>query len=176
MMAKIISPDAASNDEVAKSETPTTSTVDVAAIDKIIKKWTIVATGSGFVPVPLLDLAALAAVQMKMVHEIGREHGHDFSANVGKSSVSAAITSLAAPTLAGLGASLIKIVPVIGPVVGKLSFHGYAAASTYAMGKLFHHHFASGGNILSFNPMKMRAAYKEHMATYKAEAPVSATA
>jgi len=36
-----------------------------------------------------------------------------------------------------------------------------AGAVTYAVGKVFHQHFASGGTFLSFDPDKVRDYYAE---------------
>ena len=36
-----------------------------------------------------------------------------------------------------------------------------AGASTYAVGKVFYRHFASGGTFLTFDPEKARAYYEE---------------
>jgi uncharacterized protein (DUF697 family) len=56
--------------------------------------------------------------------------------------------------------SIIKTVPGIGAVVGALiAGPAIAAGSTYAVGKVFVHHFEAGGTLLNFNPDKMRAYY-----------------
>ncbi|MCP4106117.1 MAG: hypothetical protein GY749_11350 [Desulfobacteraceae bacterium] len=36
-----------------------------------------------------------------------------------------------------------------------------ASASTYALGKIFIQHFASGGTFLTFDPEKVKAYYAE---------------
>ncbi len=39
----------------------------------------------------------------------------------------------------------------------------FAAASTYAVGKIFVQHFESGGTVLSFNPDKVRDYYEAEL-------------
>lgn len=142
---------------------------------RIIQKYSAISISAGFVPVPFLDLATLAGIQLKAIQEIGKLYGHEFKENLGKSAVTTALTTLAANPVAKIGASLLRIIPVVGPMVANVSFHGYAAASTYALGNLFNKHFANGGTILDFDAKKAKQAYKELVAKFKSsEATVTA--
>ena len=58
-------------------------------------------------------------------------------------------------------ASLIKLAPLIGLASGIVSIGSVAAASTYAVGRVFVQHFASGGTLLTFDPAKVRQYYAE---------------
>src|SRR6201999_4230329 len=70
---------------------------------------------------------------------------------------SALVGGLGAPVVGGaLGLSAIKFVPVLGPMVGLLAFPASSAALTYAVGKVFVQHFASGGTFLDFDPKTVR--------------------
>lgn len=141
--------------------------VDGTEVNRIIRRYTAIAGASGFIPVPFLDLAALTGVQAKMIHEIGKLHGLTFSEHAGKSLSVAGINALVAPSMATLVGSALKIIPGIGQTLGKFSFHAYAAASTYAIGKLFHNHFASGGSLLTFDADKVKDKYEELVGKYK---------
>lgn len=141
--------------------------VDIYKINRIIRKYSLIASASGFIPMPIVDLAALSAVQLRMIHEIGREYGFTFSEHAGKSLGISALNSLAAPSMAAVGASALKIIPGVGNLLGKYAFHGYAAASTYAMGKIFNNHFASGGNLLTFDVEKVKDSFKELVNQYE---------
>ena len=57
--------------------------------------------------------------------------------------------------------SLMKGVPLIGLTVGALAMPVLAGATTYAVGKVFVQHFASGGTFLNFNPDEVREYYYE---------------
>jgi hypothetical protein len=57
---------------------------------------------------------------------------------------------------------VIKAIPVIGQTTGSLALPITAGATTYALGKVFVMHFASGGTFLTFNPEKV----KEHYNTF----------
>jgi len=161
--------------EVTSSDAVVVSDATEQEAQRIIKKYSAIAISAGFVPVPLLDLATLAGIQLKAIHEIAKLHGKDFSDNVGKSAATTALTALAANPVARVGASILKIVPVVGSMLGAVSFHGYAAASTYAVGNLFHRHFANGGTILDFNASKAKQSYKDLVNKFKSpEAPATA--
>lgn len=58
--------------------------------DTIIRRYMLGAIAVGLLPCPLVDIAALSGIQLKMLHSLARLYGVDFSAQIGKS----AITSL----------------------------------------------------------------------------------
>ncbi len=115
--------------------------------DKIIKKHVIWALGGGLIPVPLLDFAAVTAIQIDMLSQLTRLYGVDYDAATGKSFVAA----LTGTTFAKIGSSLLKIVPGIGSVLGGVSMSILSGASTYAVGRVAVEHFESGGNLFDVN-------------------------
>jgi uncharacterized protein (DUF697 family) len=67
------------------------------------------------------------------------------------------LTGFGAPALgAAIGSSVVKFIPVAGNFMGLVAIPGVAAAFTYAVGKVFVQHFASGGTFLDFDPKKVR--------------------
>jgi len=160
----------ATNDkETLVKETPVQTQTE--ALDKRIKRidqahacfknYTMGAAAVGFVPAPLIDMAALSAIQLKMVHSVANIYGVPFSKNIVKSIIGSIVGSSVAVTLAMPVASLIKLVPIIGQSSGMISTAAIGAASTYAIGKIFAEHFESGGNFLDFDEEKARAHFKE---------------
>jgi hypothetical protein len=51
--------------------------------------------------------------------------------------------------------------------VGVLAMPALAGASTYAVGKVFELHFASGGTFLNFNPKSVQQHYEQHLSSAK---------
>ena len=56
---------------------------------------------------------------------------------------------------------IIKTIPIVGQTVGMLTMPIIAGATTYAVGKVFHQHFASGGTFLTFDPNEVKSYYTE---------------
>jgi uncharacterized protein (DUF697 family) len=130
-----------------------------------VKKYALFSTAAGFIPVPLIDWAAISAIQVKMVHDIAGIYEVPFSANRIRSIVASLVGGAAGTGLGyGLGHYLLKAVPVVGPVLGGLSVPAMAGAVTLAMGKVFIMHFASGGTLLDFDPDEMRDHFKAEVA------------
>ena len=50
-----------------------------ARANAIVKKYMIGALGIGILPFPVLDMAALAGIQLKMVHSLARLYEVNFS-------------------------------------------------------------------------------------------------
>lgn len=153
----------------AHEEVQPTMDANQETVNGIIKRYTLISTASGLVPLPLWDLAALAGVQLKMIQELGNLYNLKINNNAGKATLGVATTTFFASSVTGLGASILKIIPGVGTLLGNAAFYGYAAASTYAVGKVFNQHFASGGTMLTFSPEKMKEAYRNHFNDYKAE-------
>lgn len=136
----------------------------IKRIDKAhdcFKNYSLAAIAVGLVPMPLTDMAALAAIQLKMVHSIANIYDVPFSKNIVKSIVGSIVGGSVAVTLAYPVASWFKFVPIIGQTSGMISTALIGAASTYAIGKIFSEHFESGGSFLDFDEEKARAHFKE---------------
>jgi uncharacterized protein (DUF697 family) len=131
---------------------------------RVVREYMGWATGGGLIPVPLVDLAAIALVELKMVHSLANLYGVPFSRSAAKSIIGALIGGGGTYVLAAPVASVVKFVPVVGQFFGMLSEPALAAAATYALGKVFIQHFESGGTLLDFNIRNQRRQYEEHFA------------
>jgi uncharacterized protein (DUF697 family) len=73
------------------------------------------------------------------------------------------------PASSGLGAaSALKFVPIAGPLAAAFVMPALSAGATYAIGKAFIQHFASGGTLLDFNPPDYREFIKAQKAKWDA--------
>ena len=131
--------------------------VKLDSANDLVKKWMWWTMGAGLIPVPFVDLAAVSGVQIKMLSDLSNLYGVKFSENKGKSIVSALLGSIVPNSLArGSVGSILKLIPVIGPVMGGVSMSLFSGAATYAIGKSFIQHFESGGTFLDFDPVKVK--------------------
>lgn len=131
-------------------------------IDKLIRHHVYGAMAVGLIPLPLADFAGVTLVQMNMLRALGKRYDVPFSKGVVKNILSSliggAVPAVASPPLA---LSLAKMIPAAGMTVGVVTMPLVAGASTYAVGKVFVQHFASGGTFLTFDPDKVKAYYEE---------------
>jgi uncharacterized protein (DUF697 family) len=145
-----------------------TAEINRLKADIVITRHVAVAAGAGLIPVPLVDFAAVTGVQLSMLALICDIYKQPFS----KEAATSIIASLAGGAIAGGEASSLavgsrlKFIPVVGTVVSWLVTPAVAAATTYAIGKVFVRHLESGGTLLSFEVKKM----KEYMEKALAEA------
>jgi len=112
-------------------------------------KWS---TAAGLVPVPVLDLVALGAVQTRMLIDLSEVYEQPFAKESAHTIVSVLLGTLlpgvAVGALVGSGA---KFTPVVGTLVGMVSMSALGTAATYAVGKVFARHLAGGGKPGAFS-------------------------
>ena len=129
--------------------------------EDIVRKHMLVALGTGVVP-PIADIAALTAVQIRMLYLLAENYEVEFKNEVGKTVVGTFIGGYGMAHFAtGAVYSLMKLIPGVGTIAGGASMSAVASASTYALGKVFIAHFEAGGNLLNFDSDAMRDYYFE---------------
>jgi uncharacterized protein (DUF697 family) len=126
--------------------------------DKTISKHVAASVGAGFIPVPILDFAAVTAVQTDMVYRLCKLYGVDFSKEAARTAIVALIGASVPGLQARFFASGLKLIPGVGTVVGMLATPTISGAATYAVGRVFVQHLETGGCLLTFDASKM----KEH--------------
>lgn len=146
-----------------------------AHAEKVTKGFMLGALGIGLIPVPLIDAAALTALQLQLLSRLAKIYKVDFSSQRARAAI-ASLLGGAGSTLASLGTRrlLLKLVaPVPGWIVGTTSMSLLAGASTFALGRVFIMHFESGGTFLTFDPDRVRKFYTESLAHGREELEVS---
>jgi uncharacterized protein (DUF697 family) len=128
---------------------------------KIIKTHIIASMGVGLIPVPMLDLVGITGVQLNMLRKLAALYEVPFTEHKVKSILASLVGGAVPFPLAGTLLSFGKTIPVAGSIIGAVILPVTAGASTFAVGKVFNQHFASGGTFLTFDPEKVRAYYAE---------------
>ena len=123
--------------------------------NQVIKQHVMLSMGAGLVPVPLVDMAAVTAIQMDMLRQLSNLFGVEYSQNSGK----ILATALTGGSLSKLMAMGVKIIPGIGSWFGGVSMSLISGASTYAVGKVVLDHLCSGGNLFTFDPDAAKPQY-----------------
>jgi len=132
---------------------------DRSRADRIIKEHVIWAIGAGLVPLPILDIVAVSAVQLDMLKQLAMLHDVRFSESEGKGWVSA----LAGNVMARVGANALKLIPGIGTIVGGVSMSILSGASTYAIGQVAARHFEGGGTFGNLDFSAAKRVYDEEL-------------
>ena len=150
--------------EQATVETIEHEDADTARYNKagsIVRQMSAWGAGAGVIPLPVVDFAALVTVQVVMINKLSHLYGIPFREHTVKNLVGVLIGSVVPAGLAG-GAvgSLIKSVPVVGQLAGVLLMPGFAAAVTWAMGRIFVQHFETGGTLLDLDAERMKEHFK----------------
>jgi uncharacterized protein (DUF697 family) len=127
--------------------------------ERIIKEHILWSIGAGLVPLPILDILAITAVQLDMLKQLASVYELPFSESEGK----AWVTALAGNVAARLGANAIKLIPGVGAILGGVSMSILAGASTYAIGQVAVGHFERGGTFGNIDLTSARRAYEEEL-------------
>lgn len=166
--------------QTAASDTPAPDAVVVDApapdsvgrglvAESLIKDYVLAAVAASIVPVPLFDIAAVVAIELRMIQKLSELYGKPFSEGLGRS----IIASLAGGVVgysAGMAVavSLTKLIPGIGWMVGMVSLPVLAGATTFAVGRVFVKHYENGGDIFDLSTEAMRNYYKQQFEKGKA--------
>lgn len=124
--------------------------------DTLIKRFTLIAAGTGFIPIPLVDAVAMSGVQYTMVRKLAYLYEVPFKGHRVKAIGAAFMGSVG--TISGF-----KFIPKIGTVIGGISSSTIGAASTYAIGQVFMQHFDQGGTLLNFDPLASRIHFEQEL-------------
>ena len=137
----------------------------------IVSRYAAASAAVGFVPMPLVDMAAISALQTKMIHSLSNLYGVPFSSQFAKACLASLTGSVAADGIGRVGlGSLLKMVPVVGHLASALALPGVAWAATSTVGQIFTQHFESGGDLLNLNLKVWRPVYQEGVDTAAKEA------
>lgn len=122
--------------------------------NRIVRFRTLLAAGTGFVPVPVLDVVGVMTIQLWMIRDLAKVYSIPFRKHVAKSLIGSLVGNVSS-------ASLIKLIPGVGTFLGGGAGALTSGASTYALGKIFTQHFDQGGTLLSFDPVKSQEHFRE---------------
>lgn len=125
--------------------------------------------GAGLLPLPMVDMVALTAVQLRMLAKLSAMYNVPFMENGVKSIVSSLLGTVISNNLGVTLGSLVRIIPLVGPVIGIAAVPGLYCAATYAVGRVFVTHFEAGGTFLDFDPQKTRAYFVAEFEKAKAQ-------
>jgi len=135
---------------------------------RTVNKYVWFSGGVGLLPLPVLNLAGVTALQLRMLQVLSEQYEVPFSRDIGKKIIGSLLGSIVpaslSGTLGGVTSLLVSSMRMAGAVVGGLSLPVFAGAATYALGNVFIQHFESGGTFLDFEPAKVREYFRQQFA------------
>ncbi|MGN7611412.1 YcjF family protein [Magnetococcales bacterium HHB-1] len=132
-------------------EEPTVGDLIHAEAESIVKDGVIAAMAVGVIPIPLLDIAGIMGISMKMLERLSNLFEIPFSDTVVKEAmISFASGLLPVAAMTGM-ASLIKSIPGPGSIGGAGAVSVLSGAMVYALGQVFIQHFEDGGTMEDFD-------------------------
>lgn len=138
-------------------------------LDNIVRKHALYAGTVGFVPFPLLDLAAIGAIQHRMIGKLAKEFPQIETKTKMTPIIASLVGGITSVELGLITKTVFKNIPIVGPLVGGASTSVYAYYSTRAIGEIFIEHFLSGGDLsidmITYDKMKER--YRDLVASVK---------
>ena len=134
---------------------------ELSEMNRLIKKHVIGSMGVGLIPMPIIDFVALTGIQLNLIKKLSTAYGIQFKKDRVKNIIGSLVGGAVPLPVGSALASFSKSIPVIGTLAGVLAMPITAGASTYAIGKVFLQHYATGGNLLNLDPEKQKAYYQE---------------
>lgn len=133
---------------------------NTAGANEIVSNNVALAMGAGLIPLPVVDFAAITAVQLKMGKELAEHYGVDYKEDQIKGivvSLIAAYTSTSVATVTASAAA--RAIPGLGAVFSVITLPVIAGGLTYAVGKVFIQHIESNRTFLSFNIAEVKDGF-----------------
>jgi uncharacterized protein (DUF697 family) len=122
-----------------------------------VYRYSALSAATGLIPVPLVDMAGFMAMQLMMLKKLCALYDIPFDSQRSKSAIAILASGISSTYLA---ASSTKLVPFIG-AFSIAAMPAVNGAFSYAVGRVFIQHFASGGTFLDFEPDKVRGYFDE---------------
>lgn len=126
--------------------------------EQTVRDHALLAAGAMVIPVPLVDMAAEAAIQVRMVRRLAEIHDVDFAEERAKALVAAALGGFSAGWAAG---ALLRYASFATYFTNFWPSALLASSITYGIGRLFSHHFEQGGNLHDLSPETAASQLRE---------------
>ena len=127
-----------------------------------VRNWAQWATVAGFIPIPIVDTAAIAGVQIKMIYDLCQTYEVEFKKELATSIVGALVGSSAATLFStSVGNAFVRFIPVVVTTISFITQPALSYATTYAVGKTFIKHFENQGSLIDFDVQSAKGFFSE---------------
>jgi uncharacterized protein (DUF697 family) len=120
------------------------------------------ATIAGFIPVPLLDTAAIGGLQLKMIYDLCKIYEVEFKKELALSMIASLVGSGASTLFtSSISSSFARHVPIIGTTLSAITQPALSFGTTYAIGITFVNHFENKGSLIDFDISKAKDMFNQ---------------
>lgn len=135
------SPDASGS---STSSNPEVDAARTEAANGIVRRYALYGTATALIPVFGIDVAALTAVQTKMVNDLAELYGYDLSDQLMQTALTNGITSLAGRIITGMLTGIAKSFAPLKSLVGGALAAAFAGFITAETGKIYQARMEAG--------------------------------
>jgi uncharacterized protein (DUF697 family) len=136
-------------------------------VDALSKNHILMAMGVGLIPLPVVDIVGVVAVQLALIKKLSAEYGVAFREDRSRAILTSLLGGLFPVAAGEVVISLLKFIPLVGATAGAVTMPVLFGASTYAVGKVFVQHYEAGGTILDLDAGKMKKTFTEQFCAGK---------
>lgn len=133
----------------------------------IVKEHVVGAMGLGLLPVPVLDVIGITAVQLRMLRQLCHCYGVPYTQQLARVAVAGILATFLPVKTTVIVASLFKLIPGFGSLIAGSTSCATAGAIIYASGRLFIDHFEKGGDLLDLEIRQSQQRAAEYFAEGK---------
>jgi uncharacterized protein (DUF697 family) len=132
-----------------------------AKIEQIIKNRALLAAGVGIVPIQVLNLVSVTAIQISLVQSITKLYNIEAKKSWIKNIITSALGGIASTGGSGALIGVLGGIPVVGTSLAVLTAPALNGLTTYAIGYMFVRYFESSDGILKTNVKALGDWFKE---------------
>ena len=114
--------------------------------DQLIKRYAMFGTATGLIPTFGLDVAALTAVQVKMIKDLSELYGYDMNDQMVRTTLTTGVTALAGRLITGIATTLTKTFSPLKFLIGGATQAALSGFLTLEVGKIYQARLSSGEN------------------------------
>jgi len=123
----------------------------------------------GLFPAPLVDVAAVSTIQLRMIRDLAKLYGIPYKKSIARSIVVTIFGGFLPTTLGSVFAySVVKRVSWFGPLVGAAVVPSSVGGATRLIGILMTQHFELGGTLEDFDLQTIPQGLRRHVAAQAA--------
>ena len=112
---------------------------------KIVNLYTMLSGGIGLIPTPFLYQVAVGGVLSKMLYDLSELYGTSLTKQKNKAIIASVLGGAHSEWITGyLGDTIEKVLPGMAAIGNTMARPVVAVGITYAIGRLFVHHFDTG--------------------------------